>query len=156
MATAWSNDHIECIFDGSHRVVGLADVEEPYEFINPGDFFEIMRSRNDGGMYVSANAGNILGGGFKLMLMFGSPTLAWCIERRAELQNAILEGRPIRTFSMTFRDPVQGRSNRAEGGVIQDCPHQAMTGVDGEVLFEFELIQSNNAGAAFEAPRASA
>ena len=152
MGAVWSNDHIDCVINGSHRVVGLADVEQPYEFVSPGEMFELTRSRNDGGMYASANAGNILGGGFKLMLAFGSPTAAYLIERKMALKNAIRQALRIERFSMTFRDPVQGRASRMEGGLLQECPDQVVTGVDFEVLFEFQLMESMNGGALFEAP----
>ena len=153
MTQIFSNAHIDCVIDG-HRVEGLADEERPFDFGDGDDRFNIVRSRNDGGMYASANAR--VGGPFTLRLAPTSPTAAWLIERNEEQKRAQREGQAIRIFEITFSDSVQGRETRMEGCLLQKCPDQVEAGITFEVMFECEIIETNNDGARFTAPLTSA
>ena len=152
MAQIISNAHLDIVIDGSHRVVGYADEDRPYEFGGGEDMFNLQRSQSDGGLYGTANAGNILGGPFTLRLQPTSPTAQWLIARKQELKRALQDRGDIRYHAITLKDQVQGRSTRMEGCVLQACPDQVEANQTFEVMFECELIESNNDGATFRPP----
>ena len=152
MAQLISNLHIDVVIDGSHRVVGLADEDRPYEFSGGEDLFNLQRSQSDGGLYGTANAGNILGGQFTMRLEPTSPTAQWLIARKQEMKRAIQNREQFRFFAITLKDEVQGRSSRMEGCILQMCPDQVEANTTFEVMFECELIESNNDGATFRPP----
>ena len=152
MAQVFSNAHVDVVIDGSHRVVGFADEDRPFEFSGGEELFEISRSEVDGGLYAMSRAGSILGGQFYLRLQPNSPSAAWLIQRKHEIKRAIRQGQEIRSFEITVKDSVQGRSSTLEGCLLQQCPDQVESGQTFEVMFEAEFIESNNAGAVFRAP----
>ena len=152
MAQIISNAHLDIVIDGSHRVVGYADEDRPFEFSGGEDLFNLQRSQSDGGLYGTANAGNILGGQFTLRLQPTSPTAQWLIARKQELKRAIQNRQDIRYHAITLKDQVQGRSTRMEGCLLQTCPDQVEANQTFEVMFECELIETNNDGATFRPP----
>ena len=152
MAQIISNAHLDVVIDGSHRVLGYADEDRPFEFSGGEDLFNLQRSQSDGGLYGTANAGAILGGQFTLRLQPTSPTAQWLIARKQEMKRAIQNREAIRIHSITLKDAVQGRSTRMEGCILQMCPDQVEANQTFEVMFECELIESNNDGATFRPP----
>ena len=152
MAQVYANAHIDIVIDGSHRVQGLADEERPFEFSDGSGLFDISRSQADGGLYAMANAGAILGGQFTLRVQPNSPTAQWLIERKHEIKRALQTGTAVRIFTITVKDSVQGRSTRMEGCLLDTCPDQVESGQTFEVMFECELMETNNAGANFRPP----
>ena len=152
MAQIFSNAHIDVVIDGSHRVEGLADEERPYEFSDGADMYEISRSQADGGLYAQTNAGNILGGTFTLRLQPNSPSVQWLIDRKQEIKRATIDRTKHRIFEISVKDTVQGRSTVMEGCLLAQCPDQAEAATTFEVMFECEVIKTNNAGADFRPP----
>ena len=152
MAQIISNAHLDIVIDGTHRVVGYADEDRPFEFSGGEDLFNLQRSQSDGGLYGTANAGNIFGGQFTLRLQPTSPTADWLVARKQELKRALRDRVDIRYHAITLKDQVQGRSTRMEGCILQMCPDQVEANQTFEVMFECELIESNNAGATFRPP----
>ena len=151
MAQIFSNAHLDIVIDGSHRVQGMAE-DQPYEMGDGSGLFEITRSTADGGLYAMTNAGAILGGQFTLRLQPNSPTAQWLIDRKQEMKRALQTGAEVRIFAITLTDSVQGRSTRMEGCLLDTCPDQVASGQPFEVMFECELIETNNAGATFRPP----
>ena len=150
MAQIFSNAHIDVVIDGSHRVTGFADEDRPYEFDDGSDRIAITRSRIDGGLYGTTNAK--LGGAFTLRLAPNSPTAQWLIDRNEEQKRAIIDRSKLRIYTVTLTDSVQGRSTTMEGGFLVTCPDQVEAGQTFEVMWEFETITTNNAGATFAPP----
>ena len=117
MARQRSNAHLAITING-HRIVGLADEDQPYQFEWP-DLAEINTGA-DGGKYGRAIPD--FGCGFMVRLADTSDSLAWAIDQRAMHFNALRNGSPIPEFRATITDLAFNISGSMEGGWLANIP----------------------------------
>ena len=68
------------------------------------------------------------------------------------MKRDVRSGTEIKRHTISFADQAQGgRSSTMEGCLLATCPDQVEAGVTFEVMFECELIETNNAGGTFRA-----
>ena len=148
MARQRSNAHLAITING-HRIVGLADEDQPYQFEWP-DLAEISTGA-DGGKYGRAIPD--FGCGFMVRLSDTSDSLAWAIDQRAMHFNALRNGSPIPEFRATITDLAFNISGSMEGGWLANIPGwPPASGQMAELSFGFELWTPASQGGAFQRP----
>lgn len=154
MAQILSNAHIDLVINRAHRIIGLADDDQPYDTDDGSDLYTMTRSKNDGGLYAQSN--NKQGGTLTIRLQPTSPSAQWLINQRQLIKRADQENLRHPIYTITLDDAVQGRHSTFEGCLLQKCPDQITPGKTFEVMFECEVIVTNNDGAAFSPPLTTA
>ena len=144
MGSILSFAHIECIING-HRVQGFSDDARPIEF-SDDDLFE-KKIGKDGGLYGTDTA--MFGGDLTFRLEPGAVSAGWFMQQRELKNQAEINGTARIIYAGTYRDIVQGRMARLEGGVLMKAPAMSEPGQTYEAMITFQRIITLNEGAQF-------
>ena len=143
-----AHSHLSIIIN-DHRMVSLADEDQPYEFEWPD--MQDIQTGADGGKYGRAIPD--FGCGLTIRVSDVSPSLQHFIRERTAFYNALRNGSAIPTFRGTITDLAFNVSGTMEGGWLAMLPgFIPAAGQTAELMFGFELWTPNVEGGAFERP----